>query len=132
MALRVGLDASAAAVPEPTGVAAAIRSLALALRQVEREEDLSVQVLYRLSRWKKRRYFLPGSKLFHDRVSFLLAGKPDVFHGPDARLPRVRGTALVATIHDLSVRKDARFAEESFRETRARHWEDTTARADVI
>ncbi len=130
--LRVGLDASAAAVGKPTGVAVAIRSLARALAALPREEELSLEVLYRLSRVKRRATFLPGARLFHPRFSVLLARRLDVIHGPDARLPNLKGPALVATIHDLSVRKDARFAEESFRATRARHWEDTARRADRI
>jgi glycosyltransferase involved in cell wall biosynthesis len=130
--LRVGLDASAAAVKKPTGVAVAIRSLAVALAALPAEEELTLEVLYRLSRVKRRSTFLPGGRLFHPRFSILLARRLDVIHGPDARLPRLRGPALVATIHDLSVRKDARFAEESFRSTRARHWEDTVRRADRL
>ncbi len=127
--LRVGLDASAAAVPRPTGVAVAIRSLARALGTLP---DIELELLYRLSRIKRRGTFLPGARLFHPRFSVLLARRLDVIHGPDARLPELRGPALVATIHDLSVRKDARFAEEGFRATRARHWEDTARRADRI
>ncbi len=130
--LRVGLDASAAAVKKPTGVAVAIRSLALALRALPASEGVTLEVLYRLSRVKRRSTFLDGAHLFHPRFSVLLARRLDVIHGPDARLPRLRGPALVATIHDLSVRKDARFAEESFRSTRARHWEDAVRRADRL
>src|SRR5581483_1436706 len=128
--LRVGLDASAAAVRKPTGVAVAIRSLVGALRALEGE--VALEVLYRLSRVKRRATFIDGARLFHPRFSLLLARRLDVIHGPDARLPRLRGPALVATIHDLSVRKDARFAAEGFRRTRARHWEDTARRADRI
>jgi glycosyltransferase involved in cell wall biosynthesis len=130
--LRVGLDASAAAVFDPTGVAAAIRSLALALRDVAASEDLSVETLYRLSRLKRRSTFLEGGRLFHDRFSLLLARRLHVCHGPDARLPRLRGPKLVATIHDLSVRKDARFSTSGFRSTRERHWEDAARRADAL
>jgi alpha-1,3-rhamnosyl/mannosyltransferase len=127
--LRVGLDASAAAVNKPTGVGVAIKSLARALPAVP---EIELEILYRLSRVKRRSTFLPGSRLFHPRFSVLLARRLDVIHGPDARLPKLKGPALVATIHDLSVRKDARFAEEGFRATRARHWEDTARRADRI
>jgi alpha-1,3-rhamnosyl/mannosyltransferase len=130
--LRVGLDASAAAVKKPTGVAVAIRSLARALAALPPEEEVALEVLYRVSRLKRRSTFLPGARLFHPRLSVLLARRLDVIHGPDTRLPRLRGPALVATIHDLSVRKDARFSEPGFRETRARHWEDAARRADRI
>jgi len=130
--LRVGIDASAAAVSKPTGVAVAIRSLARALSSLPKDEELELEVLYRLSRVKRRSTFLPGARLFHPRFSLLLARRLDVIHGPDARLPNLKGPALVATIHDLSVRKDGRFAEPGFRETRARHWEDSARRADRI
>src|SRR5947208_782601 len=75
MTLRVGLDASAAAVTNPTGVAAAIRSIALALRAIAKDEGIELETCYRLSRWKRRRTFLPGSRLFHDRFSVLLLGE---------------------------------------------------------
>ncbi|HZU98684.1 MAG TPA: glycosyltransferase family 1 protein [Planctomycetota bacterium] len=130
--LRVGLDASASAVAKPTGVAVAIRGLALALGALPAAEEIELTPLYRLSRVKRRSTFLPGAKVFHPRFSLLLARKLDVIHGPDARLPKLRGPSLVATIHDLSVRKDGRFSEPGFRETRARHWEDAAARADRI
>src|SRR5579872_6908597 len=130
--LRVGLDASASAVKKPTGVAVAIRALAAALAALPATEEIELLPLYRLSRVKRRSTFLPGARVFHPRFSLLLARKLDVIHGPDARLPRLRGPALVATIHDLSVKKDARFSEASFVETRARHWADTAARADRL
>jgi alpha-1,3-rhamnosyl/mannosyltransferase len=132
MTIRVGFDASAAAVRKPTGVAVAIRSLAEAVLALPADESVSLEVLYRLSRLKRRGTFLPNARLFHERFSFLLARRLDVIHGPDARLPRLAGPALVATVHDLSVRKDARFATEGFRATRARHWKDTARRADAI
>ena len=129
MSLRVGLDASAAAVPQPTGVGLAIGELVAALRG---RSELDLEVLYLLSRLKRRRHFLPGSRrLFHERWSPLLARRLDVFHGPDTRLPRFRGPALVATVHDFSARQPG-FADARFRATRERHWAEVAARADLV
>lgn len=127
--LRVGLDASAAAVPQPTGVGLCIGELARAVGE-RREIDLSV--LYRLSRAKRRAHFLPGAaRLFHGRWSLLLARELDVFHGPDTRLPEFRGPALVATVHDFSARQPG-FASSRFRATREEHWRRVAARADLV
>lgn len=127
--LRVGFDASAAAVPRPTGVGLCIGEL---VRSLQARPELRLDVLYRLSRVKRRRHFLPGrSKLFHSRWSLLLAKGLDVFHGPDTRLPRFEGPALVATVHDFSALQPG-FASERFRATREAHWEEVGARADFV
>lgn len=127
--LRVGIDASAAAVPRPTGVGLGIREQVQALRA---RAGLELEVLYRLSRAKRRAHFLPGpSKLFHSRLSLLLARNLDVFHGPDTRLPEFRGPALVATVHDFSARQPG-FASERFRATREEHWQRVQERADLV
>ena len=127
--LRVGLDASAAAVPRPTGVGLCIGEL---VRALGKRGDVELEVLYRLSRAKRRGHFLPGaSRLFHSRWSFLLARQLDVFHGPDTRLPEFRGPALVATVHDFSARQPG-FASDRFRATREAHWKTVAARADLV
>ncbi|MGE0710510.1 MAG: glycosyltransferase family 4 protein [Planctomycetota bacterium] len=127
--LRVGVDASAAAVPQPTGVGLAIAGQVAALR---RRPEIALDILYRLSRLKRRSAFLPGpSGVFHERWSLLLARRLDVFHGPDTRLPRFAGPALVTTIHDLSARRPG-FASPGFRATRERHWADAAARASLL
>jgi alpha-1,3-rhamnosyl/mannosyltransferase len=126
--VRVGLDASAAATPRPTGVGLAIAHLAAALREAPQVE---LEVVYRLSRLRRRRH-VPGPRLpFHPRLSRLLARRLDVFHGPDARLPEFRGPALVATVHDLSARRPG-FASDRFRATREAHWEAVRERADLV
>lgn len=129
MSLRVGYDASAAAVPHPTGVGLAIREQVAALRE---GGELELEVLYLLSRFRRRQHFLPGPRrLFHERWSPLLARRLDVFHGPDTRLPRFRGPALVATVHDFSARQPG-FSDARFRATRERHWADVAARAQLV
>jgi len=127
--LRVGIDASAAAVPRPTGVGLCIGEL---VRALGARESLELEVLYRLSRAKRRAHFLPGpSRLFHSRLSLLLARQIDVFHGPDTRLPDFSGPALVATVHDFSARQPG-FATDRFRATREAHWKSVSTRADLV
>lgn len=126
--LRVGIDASAAAVPRPTGVGLAIARQCAALRD---RSDISVEVLYRLSRLRRRRHFLPGrSRFFADSWTPGLARRLDVFHGPDARLPSLRGPALVATIHDLSAQHG--YSTARFRRTREAHWRRVRERARLV
>jgi len=130
--LRVGIDATAAATPRPTGVGLAIAHLVRALRDLEPGADVDLEVLYRLSRARRRASFLPGSsRLYHERLSLLLARRLDVVHGPDARLPRFRGPALVATVHDLSARRPG-FSSERFRRTREAHWARVRERASLV
>jgi glycosyltransferase involved in cell wall biosynthesis len=127
--LLVGVDASAAAAPQPTGIGLSIAHLieALALRT-----DVDPLALYRLSRARRQRHFLPGPhRLYHERWSWLLARRLHVFHGADARLPRFAHPALVATVHDLSARRPG-FATDRFRATREAHWKRVVERAHLV
>lgn len=138
-ALAVGFDLTCAATSRPTGVGLAAAHLARALREVAPEEGLDVRPLCRWSRGGARRAHaaalagLADEQVarFDDRLSLLLARGLDVFHGPDARVPRFRGPAIVATVHDLSSRRPG-FADERFRRTREAHWQDVVRRADVV
>jgi glycosyltransferase involved in cell wall biosynthesis len=132
--LRVGFDATAVARPNPTGIGLSIAHLVRALRdeQQSAETDLELDVLYRISRVRRRRHFLPGPyHLFHERLSVLRARRLTVFHGADSRLPSFSGPALVATVHDLSARRPG-FASERFRRTRETHWAQVRDRADLV
>ena len=133
--LRVGFDASCAAVARPTGVGWAVTHLARALHAVAAEEGLLPRTLVRWSRARRRGPLVERSgapvTLFDARWSVLLARSLDVLHGPDARLPALRGPALVATVHDLSARRPG-FCEARFRATREAHWADVAARADLV
>ena len=76
---------------------------------------------YRLSRLKKRRYFLKPknghfrTKIFHEPFPFLLPGKLDVFHGADCRLPKLPKAKKVVTIHDVFSIISPEFVDERFR-----------------
>lgn len=132
--LPVGFDLTCAATPRPTGVGLAAAHLGRAL--LDPGLGLDVRLLCRWSRSAARRAHaaaLAGAPVarFDDRWSWLLARRLRVFHGPDARLPRFGGPALVATVHDLSARRPG-FADDGFRRTRERHWRDVAARADLV
>ncbi len=130
--LRVGFDATAAAEPRPTGVGLSLAHLVRALRELTPAAGLELEVCYRLSRLRRRAHFLPGpARLFHERWSVLLARRLAVWHGADSRLPRFAGPALVATVHDLSARREG-FSTPRFRATRERHWAAVAARADLV
>ena len=129
--LSVAIDATAAAAARPTGVGRAIAELVAGLRAAP-PAGSELEVVYRLSRWRRRRHFLPPpAGLFHDRLSWRLAQRVQVFHGPDARLPRFNGPRFVATIHDFSARRSD-FAKERFRQTREAHWQGAAERAAAI
>jgi len=128
--LRVGLDLSAAAVAEPTGVAAAIRRAVEALRQ---HEGVSPIGFLRLSRFRRRHHIadlsIPRRWLVDG--AFPLLGV-DLFHGPDTRLPRTQRVPLVSTIHDFSALQEGGFSGARFRATRQAHYQDARARAKRI
>lgn len=131
--LQVGFDASAAALAQPTGVGLCLARLARALHTDRAELGLDLQILYRLSRARRRAHFLADlpARLYHERFSWSLARRLDVFHGPDSRLPRFSGPALVATVHDLSARRPG-FSTDRFRATREDHWRGVVDRADLV
>ncbi|NQU07474.1 MAG: glycosyltransferase family 4 protein, partial [Candidatus Abyssubacteria bacterium] len=137
--MRIGIDASSMAVPQKTGVARYV------LRLVERLEKLDDEneyvIYYRLSRWKRRKYFYRPTKattrvkLFQE--PFFAGRGIDVFHGPDARLPKIRGPRacapkLVATVHDLFSLVSEEFADDKFRKKKIARYKDIAERADRI
>jgi glycosyltransferase involved in cell wall biosynthesis len=124
---------SAAAGPAQTGVGRAIVHQARALAAGDEDLGLELRPLCRLSRARRRRYLpadLPATA-YHERWSRLLARQLDVLHGPDSRLPRFSGPALVATVHDLSCRRPG-FSSDRFVRTREAHWRRVAARADLV
>ncbi|MCA8921648.1 MAG: glycosyltransferase family 4 protein [Planctomycetes bacterium] len=129
--LSVAIDATAAASARPTGVGRAIAELVAGLRAAP-PGGAELEVVYRLSRWRRRAHFLPPpARLFHERLSWRLASRVQVFHGPDARLPRFSGPRFVATVHDFSARNPD-FATERFLALREGHWRAVAERATAI
>lgn len=135
--MRLAIDASAAAVASPTGVAVYIEGLLRALPSVVEPED-HIVACYRFSRLRRRALWVrPDAanvslKLIQEPLNVFFAWGLDVFHGADVRVPRWRSPVRVATVHDLfSVASDD-YGDARFRKNRRRHYRNTVARADRI
>ncbi len=119
----------------PGGIARYVRELLLAMARLDHESRFTVA--YRLSRLMERRHFLapPGpnwrTRLFQEPLLYTL-GRADVFHGPDARVPRAKRSRLVATIHDLFSVVSGDFARDDFREKKIRRYEDLVKRCVLL
>jgi glycosyltransferase involved in cell wall biosynthesis len=135
--LEAGIDCSCVAKPERTGVARYCASLVAAMPGILEPGD-RVRLLYRVSRWRRRRWFErvddPRFRVawFHDGVPSFGARGLDVVHGPDLRIPRVRGVPAVSTVHDLSALDVPGIANEEFRRGKLAALADVAERASVI
>lgn len=75
---------------------------------------------YRLSRWRRLafiRQHWPGPlEPYFPFLSDFTKGEMDIFHGPDFRIPMIRGVKRVVTVHDLAFYEpgmtDPKFAEK--------------------
>jgi glycosyltransferase involved in cell wall biosynthesis len=132
--MRVALDASAAAKERRTGVGHYVARLADAL--LAEDPSLVLDLGVRLSRWRRRRHVHvpPGAdgrartKWFPSFWPGLRLSGADVAHGPDARL--VGGSSpQVVTFHDLFNLKSSQWADEAFREKKARNYAEAAAGA---
>jgi len=132
----VGIDVSAAAKAHRTGVGRYIVELVGALAQLD--TTCRFDLLYRPSRWKQRRYFMPPpDRRFRTRpllesFPFDRIGGTDVAHGTDGRLPRRRRGRLVATLHDMFSADSESFAGADFRAKKISRYEDVARRADLV
>jgi alpha-1,3-rhamnosyl/mannosyltransferase len=135
--VRIAIDASSAAVPHGSGIAVYLAALIRHLAAVAPPDDDCI-VCYRASRLKHRSHFLrPRTpnwriKLLFGPCNRIFLRKLDVFHGADARLPRCRGPALIATVQDLFSLVSDEFANDRFREKKIRRYADLAARADFL
>ena len=134
--LRIGIDASALARKERTGVSRYALSLVEALAR--QPGDDRFLLCYRLSRLRRLRWFHRvrhprfRTRLFQEGLTPFLSRNLDVFHGPDARVPRLGRVPLVATVHDVFSLDSADWAEERFREKKRRAYADLAARARLL
>ena len=132
--MRVAIDFSGAVKPAPTGIAVYLRSLVEGLAEVRGEEDrfdLCVR-FSRLKRWRPGLLARPPGfriKILQEGFHPFYPRRIHVFHGPDARLPRFRDCALVATIHDVFSLLEEEFADPAFRALKRRRYEDLCRRA---
>lgn len=98
--MRVIIDASSVCWPHRSGIARYTIGLCDALRSQGEE----ILLAYRLSRWGRRklRHRPPGVEtLWVQEPLWPLSRDCDLFHGPDARVPRWRQKVRVATLHDV-------------------------------
>jgi len=134
--MRIGIDVSSAAKGTRTGVGRYVQELVHALAGLIGSNR--VDLLYRVSRWRRRRYFLdPPGPAFRTRWLFehLHFGYPrrlSVFHGPDARLPRYRDVPLVASVHDTFSADSDAFADAGFRAKKRARYLDLARRAAAV
>ncbi|GAB4338980.1 MAG: glycosyltransferase family 1 protein [Candidatus Abyssubacteria bacterium] len=132
--MKIAIDASSAAVRQRTGVAKYIHRLIENLEGVDGRNEYTVY--YRLSRRGMRDCFYepkkPSVKVGLFQEPFSRCRGITVFHGPDARLPRLHGPKLVATVHDVFSLVSEEFANDRFRRKKISHYRRIAERADRI
>jgi glycosyltransferase involved in cell wall biosynthesis len=134
--LRIGIDASALAKKERTGVSRYVLSLVEALGAVDTDDRFTL--CYRMSRLRRARWFhrvrRPNfrNRVFQEGFTPVLGRSLDVFHGPDARVPRLGKAALVATVHDVFSLDSEKWADEGFREKKRKAYADLASRARFL
>ncbi len=135
--MHIGIDCSCVAKRERTGVARYCVSLIRRLPEALGPDD-RVTLLYRVSRFRRRRWFERiddprfGTAMFHDRVVPFGRRGADVVHGPDLRIPNFSDVPAVSTVHDLSALDLPGIARESFRRRKAEALQTVASRAAVI
>jgi glycosyltransferase involved in cell wall biosynthesis len=135
--MDIGIDCSCVAKPERTGVARYCTSLLRALPAALGGDD-RVRMLYRASRWRRRRWVEPAPDArfsvgwFNDKLLRLGADGLDVVHGPDLRIPRLPGVPAVSTVHDLSALDVQGIADAKFRQGKLAALADVAGRAAAI
>jgi glycosyltransferase involved in cell wall biosynthesis len=134
--IRVALEASGLLRQHPTGIPVYIKNLTYSLNELS---DLNVDHCYKLSRYKKRK-FAPhidgvGRNWYLGPIYFS-GTKPNIIHSSDTKIPKIPGTKLVATIHDLAVLHPDHnfegFTNEKFRESAREKYRKIIRSADAI
>ncbi len=135
--MRIGIDCSCVAKPERTGVARYCASLLHQMPHVLTDDE-RVTLLYRVSRLKRRKWFERiddprfSVGLMNERLVRWAPRGIDVVHGPDLRIPVLKGVPAVSTVHDLSALDLPGIARESFRERKRETLQIVTDRASII
>ncbi|MEE2678703.1 MAG: glycosyltransferase family 1 protein [Myxococcota bacterium] len=121
--MHLALDMTPAARSDATGVGRYARDLAHALiGELSAGDELSVCT--RLSRWRehRQRFRHPQARNRWFHAFGGPGGRPDVFHGTDARLPERCRAALVATVHDVFSLDSEHWASPRFRARKRGHY----------
>ena len=133
--MRIAFDATAAVRPQRTGIGWYAAHLARELAAQLEPHD-ALLLCTRVSRWKRRRWRpeLGNRRALQRWFQGWIGprGAPDVFHGPDGRLPGPRRTPLVATVSDVFSLLSERFAGRRFRARKRHRYRDIARRARRI
>jgi glycosyltransferase involved in cell wall biosynthesis len=133
--MRIAFDATAAVRPQRTGTGWYAAHLARELA-AELEPRDALLLCTRVSRWERRSHRpLLGEPQVEQRWFqgwIGPGGAPDIFHGPDSRLPGPRRTPLVATVNDVFSLVSDRFAAARFRARKRHRYRDIARRARRI
>lgn len=114
----VGIDVSSLAREGLTGIGVYIKHLITALMQID---DIEVRAYYRSRAFAKRDLITRHLDVQTYRYKpFVSQRAVDVFHGPDFRLPRVRSTPSVVTVHDLAAFEVDLLADDFAQQARGR------------
>jgi alpha-1,3-rhamnosyl/mannosyltransferase len=137
--LRIAIDVSSAAKPDPTGIGRyaveLVRAASALLGPGER-----LRLVLGPRRWPNRRHVawlsgLPrvdGPRLLLGPVSALFLGRADIFHATGSALPRGIRALKVATVHDTNTLDDASLASADWVEKRSERRRALARRADMI
>lgn len=134
--IRIGIDVSACAKPRGYGIPHYIHHLLAELAKLDTTDVF--YAYYRASRILSAKYIrVPAQSNFHRRPFFELIGQlfgasVQVFHGPDARIPRLPGVKTVVTIHDLMALREDRFSDLAFRQKKQARYHEIADHADRI
>ena len=131
--VRIALDVTPAARPRRTGIGWYAQHLAVALTDALSPGD-ELNLCTRLSRWRARdqRARAPRARNRWFQAPWGPMGRPQIFHGTDARLPERCRAALVATVHDVFSLDSPHWANARFRARKRQHYEEIATRAQRI
>jgi glycosyltransferase involved in cell wall biosynthesis len=124
--VRIGLDATYALDPQPTGVAVYSREL---IRGITAAEPATA-LYYRWHRFRRLdRSWMAAAA--HRLLIDAFAPGVEIFHGLNQRLPRRKRGRFVATFHDLFV-MTAAYSDAGFRARFTRQAREAAERADAV
>ena len=134
--MRIAIDASAVAEPRRTGIGNYVRSLLRCLSELDTENQY--YICHRFSRLRHWGSFVrvprPNfhNKIIHEPFNPFFMRRLDVFHGPDARLPRSAAVKKVVTCHDIASLLTDAYADEKFRRMKVERYEHIAGEATRI
>lgn len=131
--MRIAIDVTSAAKPDPTGIGRYALEMPRALAGLLGPED-RLRVAVRPQRWGERRWVaaLGRPRLLLPVLPRLLLGRIDVFHSLGASLPPAVRALRAATIHDTNTLDDESLARRAWVEGRAEKIREVAARADML